>query len=128
MLGVGISFLRIQNEIPHACKAWIFFLLLITACRNVEYAGECSFQRLRTNRQRGLGTDLSLLRFQDRIPQNRTLVSFSIGKRLNRRNVLGVDISFLRIQDDIPHACKAWFLVLLITTCHNVEYVDGCSF
>ena len=57
------------------------------------------------------------------MPQIGILVSSLIGKRLNRQRVLGVDLSLLRLRDKIPRACEARIMVLLITTCHNVEYV-----
>ena len=110
MLGDDLSLLRLQDEIPQTG-------ILVSS----------SISK-RLNRQRVLGVDLSLLRLQDKILQTGILVSSSIGERLNRQCVLGVDISFLRIQDEIPHACKAWILVLLITTCHNIKYVGFCSF
>nr|ABB55304.1 hypothetical protein 12.t00005 [Asparagus officinalis]ABB55343.1 hypothetical protein 9.t00004 [Asparagus officinalis] len=57
-------------------------------------------------RQRVLGTDLSLLRIQDKSPQTRILVSSSIGKRLNRQRVLGVGLSLLRLRDKILRAIR----------------------
>ena len=75
-----------------------------------------------------LGADQSLLRLRDKISQTGILVSFSIGKRLNRQHVLGVDLSLLRIRDKIPRTCEARIMVLLTTTCHNIEYVGFCSF
>ena len=110
VLGADLSLLRPRDKSP---QTWILVSSSI---------GE------RLNRQRVLDVDLSLLRIRDKSPQNYTLVSFSLGERLNRQRVLGVDLSLLRIRDKIPRACEARILALLVTACHNVEYVGFYPF